>query len=239
MRIAGSARYRAKSAAVQSEVVWTIYEKQDNGLYLPVWEDHNLQTEYGLTAYAGAWLGGSYTAPQWLVIDSGWSTINSLSGVTLVLADAIHASGDTELVLGLGGSNQETVQFDSSSGTSPCTYTLHTAPTNSHTTGEKVCRNVRESDILSRVQNETEYDATAFPGKRLQTLGSGYSLGTGNFVGQFFLTGTQAIGTFATLGLADSDTVGAGNLHNLLVSGYTHQSGKDLQIDISLTLANA
>lgn len=51
-------------------------------------------------------------------------------------------------------------------------------------------------------------------------------------------TANGLIGRWESLGTSESDTVGAGNLHNHLAVGYNHTSGNDTQIDVSLTLTN-
>lgn len=220
-------------APLRSVFVWTIKERHGN-LWVPVLRRKNLQTNFGLTAYAGAF-AGNYTAPQWLVLNTDAASLSSLSGLTLTLSKAVHVAGDTQLVLGLGLSTQETLNFTSVSGS---VYTLASTPVNAHSAGESVCRNVAASDTLACVLGEVQFDSANFPNQRAQTTG-GYSSGTGNYIMQFFLTGTQGLAQFSSMGLADSLSVGAGSLHNHFISGFNHQANTDLEIDVSITLINS
>lgn len=233
--------YVRQASFIGSSVLWTVKERlilpvSHREVWVPVWQDHNLQTNYGLTAYAGAF-GGSYSAPLWLVINTDMTTMTSLTGLSLVTPARIDKAGDTRIIMGLGLASQESVQFDSVSGSGPYTYALHAAPSNSHSAGENIARDVTINDTLSSINAEAQFDAANFPGTRSQTIG-GYSGGTANYVMQFFLTGSQAQFKFASLGLSDSPLIGQGNLHNHLVSGYNHSAGNDVEIDVSITLTN-
>jgi hypothetical protein len=222
---------------VQERLVYPISHRE---VWVPVARGKNIMTSYGLTALASAF-GGTYTVPQYLVIENGAATIQNVSGIlagaTSVTVDAqVHQTGDTEIILGLGDVSQEKVTFSAyNSGTK--TYTI-SACASAHANGQYVVRAVRAADTMTSVTSEIQYDATNFPGKRVKQNGW-LSTGTGNSVMEFFLTGNQALTHWQTLGLSDSDTVGAGNLHNHIVLGYNHQTGNDAKVDISLTLANA
>lgn len=229
-------------------VLWVVKERlyypiSRREKWVPVKRGKNIMTNYGLTALASAF-GGSYTVPVYLVIDNFAATIQNASGIlagaTSVTLDAqVHIAGDTAIVLGVGDVSQEQVSFSGmvNNGDGTYTYTI-SACANAHANGQYVVRAVRAADTLSSVTGEIEYDATVAPNKRVEANGW-LSNGTGNSVMQFFVTGSQAIDTWQTIGLSDSDTVGAGNLHNHLVLGYEHEEGNDAQIDVSLTLANA
>ena len=223
---------------------WSIYECRPTGRLL-VARRKNLMTNYGLTAFAGA-IQGSYAAagyspPAYLVIETTAGKIQNVGGLaigaTSVNSDiAVHLAGDSSIVLGVNSANEETVAFSAVSGTGPYTYTI-AATTKTHAQNDLISRAVAAADTMSSVQGELQFDATNFPNQRSTTIG-GYSGGTGNWVIQFFLSGTQGIGTWVRLGLADSLTVGAGNLHNHLVQGYTQASGYDAEVDVSVTLVN-
>lgn len=219
---------------------WTIKERV-GGRWRRVWTGTNVMTDYGLTALASAF-GGEYTAPVYLVIDNYSGQIQNSGGVaagatSVTLNKRIDSAGDTQIVLGVGTANEEVVSFSAVTGSGPYIYTV-SATTNSHVQNEYCVRNPRQSDTLASIQSEVQYAPTVFPGKRTQRIGLGYSSGIGNHVMSFFITGAQAAGRWESLGTADSDTVGSGNLHNHLVSGYDHSSGNDTQIDISLTISN-
>jgi hypothetical protein len=221
--------------------VWTVKEKDPaTGLYIPKMTKKNVQTNYGITAYAGAFQG-SYNAPTYMVIDGFAPTLVSLAGTTLVLtASALPTLGyDTQLVLSLGTGNQETVSFTNvSQNGSQYTYTLASTPVNSHSLNDICVRVPNAIDTMSAVFSEQQYDSTNAPNQRMQSVG-GYSSGTANWVMQFFFSGSQALFYFATIGLADSVTLGTGNLHNLLTLGFNHTgTTNDLELDVSLTLSN-
>ena len=233
MHIAGSSPSRVR-------VRWTIRERR-SGLWVPVFEGHNLMTDYGLTALAGAF-GGTYVPPLYLVIDDFSAQIQntgtlSIGATSVSLDRRVDEAGDTQIVLGSGSANEETVTFSAVSGGGPYVYTI-AATTKTHAHLDYVVREPIQSDVLADIQDEVQYSPVAFPGKRVQSSGF-FSSGTGNGTMQFFITGAQAIGRWETLGTSENDTVGSGNLHNHLVVGYDHISGNDTQIDISLTLTNA
>jgi hypothetical protein len=224
---------------------WSIYEFRPEGRIL-VARRRNLMTNHGLTAFAGA-IQGSYAAagyspPAYLVIETFAPTITNVGGIgvaatSVTLNGAAHLAGDTQLVLDVGGANQETVSFSAVSVSSGSyTYTI-SATTKTHAQNVPCSRAIAQSDAMSSVQGELQFDSVNFPNQRMQTNG-GYSGGTGNWVTSFFFSGTQAIGTWARLGLADSLTVGQGNLHNHLVQGFTQASGYDVEVDVSVTLSN-
>lgn len=227
--------------SLQAAVRWTIKEKV-NGRWRRVWTGKNIMTDFGLTALASAF-GGDYTAPLYLVIDNFSGQIQNVGGIivgatSVSLDHKVDSAGDTQIVLGVGTANEEVVSFSAVTGTGPYVYTI-SATANSHAQNDYCVRNPRQADTLASIQSEVQYAPTVFPGKRTQRIGTGYSGGTGNHVMSFFVTGAQAVGRWESLGTADSDTVGDGNLHNHLVSGYDHSSGNDTQVDISITLSNA
>lgn len=219
---------------------WRLREYR-GGLLVAEREHFNKFTDFGLTNLAQLW-GGGGVAPVYLVIDSFKATLGNspLAGSASVQTDVrVDKTGDTQIVLNPGGANQETVSFTAVSGTGPYTYTT-SALANAHTAGEFVVRAVRQADTMASVQQEVQYDATAAPNQRMKApAGSGYSQGTGSWTAQFFLTGSQAVTNWMTLGLADNLTVGAGNLHNHITFGFVHQTGNDVELDITLTITNA
>lgn len=226
---------------LKATYVWTVKEKDPKtGLYIPVLQRKNIQTNFGLTAYAGAFQG-NYTAPVYMVIDGFAPKLVSLTGTTLVLsANALPVLGyDTQLVLSIGTANQETVSFTSvvQSG-SQYTFTLSATPSLSHAVNDICVRAPNAIDTMTAIFSEQQYDSTNAPNQRMQSIG-GYSGGTGNWVMQYFFTGTQGIFEFVTVGLADAVTIGTGNLHNLLPLGFNHTgTTNDLELDVSLTLSN-
>lgn len=219
---------------------WVIKERI-GGLWVPVFEGFNLMTDFGLTNLAAAF-GGEFASPNYLVIDNFSGQIQNATlgvGSTSVSLDKrVDVAGDTQIVLGVGTGNEETVSFSAVTGSGPYIYTI-SATTLSHVNLDYVVRQPKGGDTIATIQSEVQYAPTVFPGKRALKTGTGYSSGTGNHVMSFFITGSQAIGRWESLGTSESDTVGAGNLHNHLVIGYDHVSGNDTQIDISLTLSNA
>lgn len=220
--------------------VWTVKERR-SGLWIPVLSRKNVWTNYGLGALASA-IGGGYSAPNNLVIDSDYATLSvgaSLGASSIQLSKRVDITGDTQLVLNPGGANQETVTFSGApTGSGPFTYSLTGTLANTHLANEPVVRLPLAADTLSTVVSEIQYDATNAPGLRVQAS-SGYASGTGNWTLQFYLTGTQALTHLMTLGLSENNAVGAGNLHNHIVLGYDHSGGgNDVEIDVSLTLSN-
>lgn len=227
---------------LRTSFVWTVKERDpETGLFIPKLTRKNIQTNYGMTAYAGAFQG-SYTPPIYMVIDGFAPTISSISGTTLVLTAASQPTlgSDSQLVLSIGSANQEVLSFTGSpvAGSGTYTYTLSSSPTLSHNVGDICVRNPTANDTMSVIMSEQQYDSTNFPNMRMQSVG-GYSNGTASWTMQFFFTGAQALVEFATVGLADANTLGSGNLHNLLVLGYNHTgTTNDLELDVSLTLSN-
>lgn len=237
---------------VKSRCVWSVYRLPDRTLLARA---KNVQTNYGLTALAGA-LQGSYAAagynpPNYLLLDTYTGAIQNAGGLavnaTSVTTDKqLHVTGDTgataQLVLGVGTANQEQVNWTAVSGAGPYTYTI-SACGKTHAQNDPCCRQSQGADDLAQLQSDIQYDATNAPNQRLQTLG-GYSQGTGLWTVQFFLTGNQALGAsqanllLARVGLGDSLTVGQGHMHNAVVLGYTHQVNNDVEIDVDISLIN-
>lgn len=216
------------------------------GRFEPVRERKNLFTDAGLTNLAKMWMGAGTPSIN-LVIDSFKATItnNPLAAgalsVTLAAPSQPHKSGDTQLVLGAGLATQETVGYSAAAdnGNGTWTYTL-TAPTgNAHNQNDWAVRNPLQSDVLADIKSEVQYDSVSFPNARMAASGEGYSQGVANYVMQFFLTGDQALTDWVTIGLSDTAVLGTGSLMNHLVFGYTHPQGDDVELDVSLTLANA
>ena len=227
---------------LNTSFIWTVKERDpETGLFIPKLTRKNIQTNYGMTAYAGAFQG-TYTPPIYMVID-GWNpSISSLSGTTLTLSATRQPTlaSDSQLVLSIGTGTQEVVTFTSgpSQNENLWTYVLSAAPSLSHNVGDICVRNPTATDTMTAIYSEQQYDSTNVPNARMQSVG-GYSGGTANWVMQFFFTGAQALFYFATVGLADAATLGSGNLHNLLVLGYNHTgTTNDLELDVSLTLSN-
>ena len=200
----------------------------------------NVVTGFGLTNIANAW-GGTAVAPLYLVIDNSQTSLYTAysSGVSSIQTNArIDQSGDTQLVLSPGDVSQEVVSFTSVSGSGPYTYALSSPTVNAHNAGEYVVRQVKQGDNMTSVLGEIEYDHTNDPNKRIQAAG-GYSNGVGNWTQQFYFSGTMGQLLFMTVGLADSNTIGQGNLHNYVVFGLDHTaSTNDLEVDVVLTIAN-
>lgn len=197
----------------------------------------NVFTDYGLTALASA-PTGVYVAPTYLVIDQNAATVTvqgNPGDTHITVSGPVDLSGDTQLVLSVGQGSQEVVTFSSYSAG---VYTLSSALVNTHLVGEFVIRQVLHTDLLATIINELQYDPTNNPGLRL-ALTSTYSSGAGVNTMQFYFTSTMGIGNFISLGLADSQAIGTGNLHNHVTLGYVHSSGNDLEIDVVLTLINA
>jgi hypothetical protein len=219
---------------------WTIKEKR-GGLWVPVWEGHNLFTNDGLTSLA-AFFSGEGDPPGYLVIDDYSAQIQNVGGISagatsVSLDNAINESGDTELVIDAGGANEETVTFSARSGSGPYTYTI-SATAHAHAQDIYVVRKPKIDDVIGDIQSEVQYSPVALPGQRSPRRGF-YSSGNGNGTMQFMITGSQAVGRFESLGLSESATVGAGLLHNHVAVGYDHSSGVDVEVDISVDIANA
>jgi hypothetical protein len=219
---------------------WVVRERR-GGVVVAERNFKNIWTTYGLTALAGAITGNGYTAPVYLVIENNATTLAATAnpGDTQVqLAARVDQAGDTQLVLDPGAGNQEVVSFTSVSGSGPYVYLLTSTIAQTHTFGAAVVRQVSENDTMASVVNEEQYDSVNFPGLRMQSP-SGYSSGPGNCTIQFYFPGPTSVLTFMTCGLADSPTIGAGNLHNHFILGYSNtDAGTDVEIDGSLTLSN-
>lgn len=233
-------------ASLQSRLnttfIWTLKERDpETGLFVPRLVRKNVETNFGLTAYAGAFQG-NYTAPVYMVIDNFAPTLVSLAGTTLVLAASTQPtlSSDTQLQLSIGTANQEVVGFSGTPtfASGQYTYTLSTTPVNAHNVGDVCVRQPTANDTMTAIFSEQQYDSVNFPNQRMQSVG-GFSPGTAQWTMQYFFTGTQALLFFSTVGLADALTIGTGNLHNLLPLGFNHTgTTNDLELDVSLTLSN-
>lgn len=224
---------------------WVVKEKR-NGIYVPVLRRKNIVTNTGLTALAGSW-SGTLTLPQYMVLESNQTTVFttiSAGATSVTLVARVDQTGDTKLVLSAGTGNQETVTF---TGTPTLSgghyiYTLSAATTHTHTAGDFATRQVLATDTMTNVSGEFSYDTTV-SGTR-NAFVSAFSPGTGQYTYQFYFTGIQATQVIATVGLSDSQSVGAGNLFNHLVLGYDHTipSGQsttnDVEIDVTLTASN-
>lgn len=217
------------------------------GRYEPVKERRNLFTDAGLTNLAKMWMNQGIPSVN-LVIDSFKPVINNATlpagstSVTLLSASSQpHKAGDVQLILGVGLVGQETVTYSgaSSLGGGLYQYILSAATVNAHAQNEWAVRKPLQSDVLADIKSEVQYDAVAAPGQRMTASGPGYSQGTANYVMQFFLTGSQALTNWVTLGLSDNLNIGSGALMNHLAFGFTHATGDDVELDVSLTLANA
>jgi hypothetical protein len=227
--------------------VWTVKEKDPkSGLYIPVLRRKNLFTNYGLQALSGA-LAGTYIAPQYLVIETGHSTLVGSygAGVNLVTSVArVDQAGDTQILLSPKTANEETMTFSSVTPNGPnFDYHLTANTTKAHTALDNVVRIPRAPDTMAGVVGEAAYDPTNFPGQRLPVVAT-YSPGAGQTTYQFYYTGIQANVFFALVGLADDIDIGQGNLHNHVALGYDHTipggftSTSDLEIDATLTVVN-
>jgi hypothetical protein len=216
--------------------IWTVRERG-----VVVARTKNVFTNFGLSALASA-LSGGYIAPIYLVLDSAGTTLEqpvNIGQSQVVTNERVDLSGDMQLVLSPNLANQETVTFTGiPTGSGPYTYTLTSPATQTHNTGDTVLRQTLATDTMSTVLSEVQYDPTDAPNQRVQSY-AGYAQGVGNWVVQFYITGTQAVDKFNYVGLADSLTIGQGNLHDHAVLGYSHTSGDDVEIDVSITLSNS
>lgn len=234
MRIRASSR-----STLRARARWTISERH-GGLWVPVWEGHNLLTDHGLTNLA-AGFGGTLAPPVYLVIDSKAGQIQNAgtlaaASTSVTLDQRVDEAGDTQINLGNGTANTEVVSFSAVTGSGPYVYTI-SATTKTHAQNDYCSRYPKQGDTIASIQSEVQYDSVAAPGKRVKSSGF-FSSGTGNGTMQFFLTGSQALGWWQSLGTSENQSVGAGNLHNHLIIGYDHVSGNDVQVDISLTITN-
>lgn len=199
-------------------------------------------TAYGLAALASA-VQGNYAPPLYLVIENNGSTLSSLVNVgatSLQTVAKVDLAGDSQLVVGTGTINEETLPFSSVSGTGPYTYTLSSPATKSHAVSDPICRLPLSTDTMSQVASEQQYDSVNDPGLRLQSV-SGYASGPGQWTMQFFLTGIEASTFLMTIGLSDSPTIGQGNLHLHATYGKDHtfnpvSGGVDLELDVPVSL---
>ena len=240
MRTQVSSRSPVKVGALWVIRERLVYPISHRARWVEVARKHNLLTDHGLTNLAAAF-GGTYQNPIYLVLDNKAGQIQNAGtlsiGATSVTLDVrVDEAGDTQIVLGNGTANEETVSFSAVSGSGPYVYTIG-ATTKTHAHLDYCSRAPKQGDTISAIQAEVQYDATNFPGKRLKSSGF-YSSGTGNGTMQFFITGNQAITRWESLGTSENISVGAGNLHNHLVIGYDHTTGNDAQLDISLTITN-
>ncbi len=229
----------ATQGLLQYKALWSIYA--DGKL---LYRRYNTQTTFGLNAYSSAYASGTYTPPAFLAVYSWYGTITSISGTTLVLSQAVHNSGDTQLYLnpGLNALNGEVVTFSSVVGS---TYTLTAPPVNTHNVGEIVVRNAMATDTIASYTNEVEPDTT---GVRIP-LTSYTQTGSASYNLYYLITGTQCLLapvngvpqplTTSHLCLNDSQLLNSGNHHNVLVSGNIHNYLQDWQISVNITLGGA
>jgi hypothetical protein len=202
----------------------------------------NIMTSYGLSALASA-LNGGYTPPIYLVIENTTTTLYTQANIgdsQVQLNARVDITGDNQLVLDPGLGSQETVTYTSVTGSSaPYTYALSGTVANTHANGNTVCRNVNINDTMSSVQSEVQYDPVNYPNQRSASA-SGYSTGAGVWTVQFYMSGQIAQQYFTICGLADSITLGQGNLHNHFVLGLNRNgSTNDIEIDAIITISNA
>lgn len=225
---------------IQPRVKWVFKEKTEDGWQI-VMEKHNLLTNYGLTSYALA-PGGGYVAPVYLVIDqalTGLVSNTNIGDTTLQTVADPTLGGDNQLVVGGGLPSAETVTFTSKTGTGPYTFTLSSGMVNAHTASDAVMRKETVSDTIASVVSEAQFDPTFFPLQR-GVMAASFSPGTGQATFQFYFAGTQATNVlFSHAGLADTATVGTGNLHNYATFGYYHNNTNDVEIDITYTLTTS
>lgn len=204
---------------------------------------HNILTNDGLSQLAANWAGQG-KPPLFLIISSFKATLQdttlAVGALSLTLSAPVHQSGDTSITLNVGGANQEKLTFsgvtNNAGGT--CTYTLSGGTTKTHAAGEWADRTPTQNDTLASVMSEVQYDSVAAPNARMKASGNGFSGGAGSYTVQFYLTGNQAVTQWVSLGLSDTGVVGAGLLHHHLLFGFDHQSGNDVELDVTLTLQN-
>lgn len=222
---------------------WTWRERErKSGLIVAEKTFRNKLTTYGLTALGSA-ISGAYTPPLWLAVENSYSLLTSavsIGATSVSLATDVHQAGDTQITLGAGQANQETVTFTSVTGTGPFVYALSTPLTFNHTAADPdwVVRTPQESDATSNLAGEVQYDATNFPNQRMVSPG-GYSPGSKQWTVQFFFPGPLLVGYIMNCGLVDNVTVGAGNLHNHFTLGIHHtNTANDQEIDGVFTFSN-
>lgn len=200
----------------------------------------NVQTAYGITAYLGAYPSGVYTPPAYMAVNSAYATITATTSNSVTLTTRVDLAGDTQLVLNPTQTNAETVTFTSVTTSSPYVYTLSANTLNTHNVGEPVVRNVTTNDSLTSFTNELIPDSTA---NRIALSGY-YSLSPTQYILNYFAMGTQLLGPsgatifWSHVGLTDSAVVATGNLHNTLVSGFSHQLNVDVNVTVNVTLAS-
>lgn len=222
---------------------WVIRER-DSKTGLLIAEKHikNIATNYLLTNI-GAALSGAFTPPLWLAVDNSYSYLSSPASPgdsSVYLVTDLHQVGDTQITLGAGQGNQETVTFTSVTGTGPYQYHLSGTVAHSHTTTDPdyVVRTPLATDSVTNLVSEMQYDSTDFPNQRMASPG-GYSPGTGQWTVQFFYPGPTLSGYIMTAGLIDNVTVGVGQLHNHFIIGYNHSSSTtDIELDGTFTFSN-
>ena len=232
--------------------VWPVYRRQyetelqmgreernPTGLYEVQLTRYNIWTNYGLTALAAVPGGQPYTPPQYLAIENNGVAMTNAGGISAAATSCTAAtnpleSGDTQLILGVGTPNQETVTGVTVTGTGP--YTFHfTACTKTHAINDPLCR-VPLVATRGNLQNEWQYDSVNNPNQRLfSSAGFHRDRGMGDAVLLQRGSGSRKHHHHRPL---DSETVGTGNLHNHLALGYVHTSSSDLEIDATLTLVN-
>ncbi len=219
---------------------WTVSEKHGD-IWVPVLSTHNLLTTFGLNAYATA-AGGLWLPPIYLVIDTASSIVQGdyvIGSTVIQLATNPTVAGDTTLVFDAGQVAQETVTFSSITGSGPYTVNLSTPTLNFHANNSLAVRNPNVNDTTTQVLSEAQYDPIFAVNMRTQVT-SAYTSGSGKGVTQFFLTAQQATNLyFAHVGMADTNVMGGGNLHNYAVLGYNRNTAFDLEIDIQYVVANA
>lgn len=223
-------------------VGWVVKERDPlSGVWVPVAETHNIVTNYGLTAFAGA-PSGNYIAPVYLVIDSSYTTFSTgySSGVSSVqIAANPTVAGDTQLTLGTGLASQEVITFTSITGSGPYTVAISGTTTQPHSSGDPVTRTPRGVDTITSVVTEVQFDPTFFANQRkLQT--ANYSPGLGQNTMQFFMSGLELTNVFLShVGLSETVTVGQGNLHNWADLGYNHNNTNDIEVDVTWTITTS
>lgn len=222
---------------------WTWRERErKSGLIVAEKTFRNKLTTYGLTAIGSA-LSGAYTPPLWLAVENSFTYLTfgvSAGAISITTVADLHQTGDTQLTLGAGQSNQETVTFTSVTGTGPYTYALSTPLLHAHvaTDPDWVVRTPQEGDSTGNLVGEAQYDSTNFPSQRMASPG-GYSPGSKQWTVQFFFPGTLMVGYLMNCGLTDSVTVGGGNLHNHFTLGIHHtNTSNDQEIDGVFTFSN-
>lgn len=219
---------------------WTLRDARTGK---PLMRRHNLFTDAGLTNLAALW-GGAGSPSLYLVLSNFKVTLVDnplLAGATSAkLSAKVDQAGDTQIVLDVGGANQETVAFTAvnNNGDGTFTYSLAAPTTLDHSAGVWCDRLPKQTDTMSVVQNEVQYDSVAAPNARMKATPPGYSTGTGLYTMQFFLTGNQAVTQWVSLGLSSTGVVGGGSLMNHLLFGYDHLQGNDVELDVTLTTAN-